>query len=246
MTEKDIQSLLNDSGMTWWLDSGSLLGLVRDGQFLKHDHDIDIGLISKEEHQLEALLKEFATRGFRIVRFYFHGILFKCKCVPSSNDVFRYILDIQLYKQNKEDYICPQMVFKTNLSLYNRVRRELIRIKKSNKADYVGNSLSVKVKRFLSSILSKRNTTLNYDDAHSELYKFYYWKIPTAFLNSFKLLNGYCIFEKAEDYLAYRYGEWRIPVTGWVFTRDDHALVKSSYSELLSFFSNGEQFKESF
>ena len=236
MTEKDIQSLFNNSGMTWWLDSGSLLGLVRDGHFLKQDHDIDIGLLYKENNPVETLLEEFATRGFRIVKFYFHGNLFKVKCVPTSKEVFKYILDIQLYKQRKEEIICPQMVFKTGLSLLNRVRREIIRIKKSNKEDYVGNRFSVKVKRVLSGILSKRNIALNYDNAHSELYDYYYWKIPIVYLESLKTINGYCAFEKTEAYLAYRYGEWRIPVTGWVFTRDDHALEKTSYSELLSLF----------
>jgi hypothetical protein len=35
---------LNDLGVSWWLDCGVLLGAIREGDFLAHDQDIDLGV----------------------------------------------------------------------------------------------------------------------------------------------------------------------------------------------------------
>lgn len=36
----DLAAALNDMGVTWWLDFGSLLGIHRDGELIKHDNDV--------------------------------------------------------------------------------------------------------------------------------------------------------------------------------------------------------------
>ena len=165
MTEKEIQKILDDSKLIWWLDSGSLLGLVRDGKFLKQDHDIDIGIIYENEEIICKLITTLSSLGFRVVKFNYDGNLYKCKCVPESESVFNYILDIQFYKRCDKEWICPQMVFKNNLTLANRIRRFIIRLKKSNMADFDGNSMSTRIKRFISSFFIKGNLTLNYSDS---------------------------------------------------------------------------------
>ena len=42
---KEISNCL--SGCKWWIDYGTLLGAVRDGDFIKADNDTDIGIIAK-------------------------------------------------------------------------------------------------------------------------------------------------------------------------------------------------------
>lgn len=39
-----LQPILNDSKITWFLDTGTLMGAYRDGKMLKHDDDFDIGI----------------------------------------------------------------------------------------------------------------------------------------------------------------------------------------------------------
>lgn len=58
-----VAAVLDQVGVKWWLDQGSLLGLVRDGKFIPWDHDIDIGVweVSKSDKKrlVEALRERF-------------------------------------------------------------------------------------------------------------------------------------------------------------------------------------------
>jgi phosphorylcholine metabolism protein LicD len=40
-----ISKLLNKNSIEYWADSGTLLGIKREGELLKHDPDIDISLV---------------------------------------------------------------------------------------------------------------------------------------------------------------------------------------------------------
>jgi len=44
----DITPILNKSGLSWYLDTGNLMGAYRYGKMLKHDDDFDIGLYASE------------------------------------------------------------------------------------------------------------------------------------------------------------------------------------------------------
>lgn len=40
--------VLDELGISWWLTDGTLLGFVRDGGFIGHDIDVDIGLHARD------------------------------------------------------------------------------------------------------------------------------------------------------------------------------------------------------
>jgi len=44
-TLKEIKHILDDVGVKYWLDFGTLLGAVRDGKFIPWDTDIDLGML---------------------------------------------------------------------------------------------------------------------------------------------------------------------------------------------------------
>lgn len=232
MTEANFQNLINKSGLRWWLDSGSLLGLVRDNRFLKHDHDIDIGILyDNNSDKIERFLKNF-YKDFHIVKFEFNNILYKCKCIPKNPSVFNYIFDFQFYILNKDNMICPQMVFKRNMSLFGRIRRNIIQLRKSNPDDFSSKSIKAIIKKTGALILSKKYQIIKYGESSEKLFDFYYWSIPFAYLNEQVEVKGYKVFSDYESYLTMRYGNWKIPVTQWVFTRDDHALKIINYEDL--------------
>lgn len=43
----DVTQILSKHNVTHWIQNGTLLGLYREGTFIKHDTDIDLGLLAK-------------------------------------------------------------------------------------------------------------------------------------------------------------------------------------------------------
>ena len=63
--------ILDKSGMKWWLSAGTILGLYRDGDFIPHDTDIDIGVEGDHYNNCEKINKlivAFQEDGFRLIR----------------------------------------------------------------------------------------------------------------------------------------------------------------------------------
>ena len=46
--------LLNDNNVTFWLDQGTLLGALREGNFIKHDTDIDISIYKEVDKNIKS------------------------------------------------------------------------------------------------------------------------------------------------------------------------------------------------
>jgi len=43
-----IKGILEEAGIEFFIEGGTLLGAYRNGQFIYHDNDIDIGCVDKE------------------------------------------------------------------------------------------------------------------------------------------------------------------------------------------------------
>jgi len=55
---KKVTELLNKHEVKWWLTSGSALGAIREGDYIEHDTDLDVGIAPDQEWVWELLLKE--------------------------------------------------------------------------------------------------------------------------------------------------------------------------------------------
>ena len=67
-------SIMDEANIKYWVDFGTLLGIYRDGKFIDHDFDIDLGMYAKDYNKdIEALL---VKNGFKKIReFYAFGKL---------------------------------------------------------------------------------------------------------------------------------------------------------------------------
>ncbi len=61
-----ITTLLNEFGVDYWLDSGTLLGLKRNGQLLESDRDINIGVWQETQHRLDEMFERLSNEGMRV------------------------------------------------------------------------------------------------------------------------------------------------------------------------------------
>lgn len=56
-TAKHVFMMLEEAGIRYWLEAGSLLGAMRSGDILPWDHDVDIGFIREDLSRCEWLKK---------------------------------------------------------------------------------------------------------------------------------------------------------------------------------------------
>lgn len=64
----DARAVLDNIGMRCWLTDGTLLGYYREGDFLGHDLDVDVGCFIDELN--EAFLPAFINDGWKCERIY--------------------------------------------------------------------------------------------------------------------------------------------------------------------------------
>ncbi len=67
-TESDLQEakeVLDSLKISWWVTSGTLLGIVRNGELIPWDTDIDIALRKElDHHRARDIVKKFKQAGF--------------------------------------------------------------------------------------------------------------------------------------------------------------------------------------
>ena len=85
---KAFSEALNSAGVTFWLDFGTLLGYYREHDFIKHDCDLDFGVMLKDAARVKTALE---NHGFQRISYYkaTDGGVEECyKFMHTSLDVF--------------------------------------------------------------------------------------------------------------------------------------------------------------
>ena len=57
----EFDRLCEENDITWWLDSGTLIGAVRHGGFIPWDDDVDVCILSKDYKRIRKILQEKAA-----------------------------------------------------------------------------------------------------------------------------------------------------------------------------------------
>lgn len=66
---KDFLDIMQEAGIDATVGFGSLLGIVRDNDFITWDEDIDLCILKEEEGKLEDSLWTLREKGFELVRY---------------------------------------------------------------------------------------------------------------------------------------------------------------------------------
>ena len=64
---KDVKHIFDGHGVIFWLDSGTLLGAVRDGKMIEGDTDIDLGTWYHNLEKIISAFTELKEKRFNIV-----------------------------------------------------------------------------------------------------------------------------------------------------------------------------------
>lgn len=110
-----LRKILNKTQIRWSLIFGTLLGAVRENNFIEHDTDIDILVYHEDSEKLFKILHLLENKGFRIVRFYKSRIL----SVERKNELIDFFFFKKtFFGRNCGVYYIPKKFFKT----FNKIK----------------------------------------------------------------------------------------------------------------------------
>lgn len=170
---KDVTNFLDINGIEYWLEGGTLLGVIRENRLLPWDNDIDISVTEVHYHKLISIIKELPYR----VRFR----TFEKDDSPFKSGVNRLIKIRNRKLIFLKGEVCLEIFikFKSNNEYFWQVGNK----KKSAPAHYYESLVKYP-----------------FDD------------------------KEYLVPKQYEDYLTYRYGDWKTPVKEWDTFKDDMAI----------------------
>lgn len=94
---REVHEALTEAGISYFVDFGTLLGMIREGRFLRHDADLDIGIIGASTDVKDCLNDVLKKAGFRLsVSFWFKG-----SCVSQSYIYGKVKCDFCFYVQQE-------------------------------------------------------------------------------------------------------------------------------------------------
>ncbi len=63
---QDVSTVLEKNNIEFWLDSGTLLGIVRENRLLPWDNDVDLSIKEEYLDQLLSSLSDISSLGYRV------------------------------------------------------------------------------------------------------------------------------------------------------------------------------------
>ncbi|MBK1734149.1 hypothetical protein CKO15_02395 [Halorhodospira abdelmalekii] len=223
-----IQKALDEAGVRWWIDHGTLLGLVREGRLLPWDRDVDLSLPAAGLNAAHAALWNIRDRlGAHLVR-----TRRNLKVLPgdgSSRD-----FDLACYEWVNSD---PPL-WRKELVMYPRLpdlhrgplRRKLWRLLRW------GEYLTGYSGQFTGTVRRRSITAGCHDTLLGALYRLreplgvvYKSSVPAHYFAQLERLSWHelslPIPATPEAYLAFRYGAtWQSPQRHWTWWNHDASV----------------------
>ena len=78
-----ISDILNKNNITFWLSEGTSLGARREGDFIDHDDDVDLGIWYKDYKRFKKIIPHLIVKGFTIDKQQLNNTLL---CLSRNNE----------------------------------------------------------------------------------------------------------------------------------------------------------------
>jgi hypothetical protein len=227
-------ALLKKREINYWLDCGTLLGIIRDKKLLSWEKDIDIGVLREEinESDIDYIVTKAKEHGCEVNIYDFVISIVK-------ND---YVLDFKMYRKKGdilfEEKLTPKNLIGSAIGFF--VHSYSSKYSTSRKGLNSLNTLIIRIIQF-SSKLMPNFLALQLVKPLKYLYKNFLTidsseAVPFSLLNELEQLDflgkSYNVPKKTEEYLVFRFGQdWKVPKKDWITARDDggYLLNKNTF-----------------
>ncbi len=231
---KDLKKVLDKHQILFWLEHGTLLGLVRDGKIIEGDNDIDLSAFYK------SFIDEYKKISADLYGAGYDVYITKDKMTIKKEDKHA---TVYLYHENNDHIIRNRISKKTfiaNILLYGFLEglstpdRDVIQ-KYTPKTKFIQT-----LKKLMKHLPAKKNLySLLLDfGKRIDCLVAYDINIPESYVSKFKETTFYDIKVKipieSEKYLEHIYGkDWKIPDKNWHPWKSFYKLMKE-YNDKLS------------
>lgn len=225
-----VSRALDQAGITWWIDHGTLLGVIRDSRLLPWDEDIDLSVFSRDLGQVyQALLAVKPLLSAHLIRTHRNVKIIPFSPGDKTIDLgsYRNSTDPLFYKKTlvefpRRENLLFSPLRKRGWRSCRKLERKLLTRNKKRSAAAGKTSGYEKIINAVTFLREKMGT------AHSS-------QVPVEFFTSFTRITWRELELPAprdpEAYLHFRYGEnWRTPISNWKWWRDDMSLEKTEAS----------------
>lgn len=213
-----VKKLMDETGVRWWIDSGTLLGMVREGDILPWDNDIDIGIWASDNHVVSRTLPQSAAREnhvYRLLTLRGKPFMHLLKPLPPHEGIRVTIMPYRL--DDAEQAHCPVYFQKPPVHRPGSWKGKLESLRRIP---------LLKISRRIRRHTNGRTVLVKWP--FSAIHGMTEFKVPAHFFADLKDVRGLPAPAEAEAYLAFRYGpDWRTPKrrkSEWVWHRDDGAV----------------------
>lgn len=216
-----ITSLFKKRDITHWVDSGSLLGLYRDGCLIQTDNDIDLSIVLSQDDDIELIS---SLQNLNIGTFFIKKYKSKIHKIKIFRGRKQRSVDISIFREKSDRLLMP--VLRLESISYNLGQ---------NNYRKAGTLLFIKS---LIEIKKKFNSHIDYSNRQyqSILKSGEYWEYPKEQILPVNYKNQYKLAfpRNTERYLKFRYGDWEVPIRNWQSEQSDNAFLKGEvYHEIL-------------
>jgi hypothetical protein len=207
----EITKVLEDAGIRYWVDSGTLIGLMREGDVLHYDKDIDLGIWAEDEPQTLALASRFEEAGYTIEQGKYKDLGYNIKLRPRKGGM---LASIGVYRRH-EERAWRMALFTTDNPHASGSARFYLRGAWRFPLRYA--TLGAR------KLVGRDRLLGRWPWSH--VIRAGVWVVPARHFEHINTHDsGLPIPAEAESYLTYRYGDWSSPVKDWVWYRDDRAV----------------------
>ena len=136
----DTVKLLDENNIIYHLEGGTLLGLIREGDLLPWDHDLDISIMSADAALIEKILPSLLYKGHKVSSrsFLSNKYVFK----QGEKRIFKvkrwasYVKSVIFFKGSKPVALDVFVKYSDELNTYWEANKKVMKVPKSHYASY--------------------------------------------------------------------------------------------------------------